>query len=560
MSFSKYREKILKIIKENEKAINSSLIFLIVLLALILRVYNLSSLPSGFHNDEASFLFNAQTLLETGKDEDGRSYPLFLNSFMDPKPALYSYLQIPFISLLESSIFASRLPSVLLGVISIFFSYLLIKQLLDRKYALLLSLLLAISPWHIMASRSTQEVIMSFCFSVITIYLLILLIKKNSLNILYLLLISLFAFLAMYSYHSAKIFLPALSIIILFILGRTKNTVLNLSIIGIFIFTFLISLQLGGTDRFNAVSIFTDPEVQLIINEQIVKATPEIPLVAIRFFYNKITSYSMAIMDQYFQYFQGSFLFIKGGEPDRYTIPYHGLFFHIEAILVLIGFIASFMKKKLRTSLYIFLSWMMIAPLPAALSVQESPSTIRSFPLVIPLLFFISVGIFTLIESTKRNIRLFGVPLIILGYSWGIVYFANQFIVQQPIYKPWSRHYADQEMAKAVKELEGQYKNIVITKQGDPYIYLALEGLLPIDQIQRSYPLRKENTSKFGKYTFDIEHCPMTTDATDTLYVVDMICKTQIENYNVISEITYKDDAVRYFIVAPKKTPNPPSN
>lgn len=64
------------------------------------------------------FLYNVISFSRTLKDEDGRALPLYLNSFMDPKPAFISYLQIPFIYIFSSNlILASRLPMVFLELV-----------------------------------------------------------------------------------------------------------------------------------------------------------------------------------------------------------------------------------------------------------------------------------------------------------------------------------------------------------------------------------------------------------------------------------------------------------
>jgi len=145
------------------------LITFILLFAFFLRVYKLSQTPDGFHADEASFYINALSISKTGADEDGVKYPLSLSSLIDPKPALFSYFEIPFINIFSDQIFASRLPSVILGILSIGIVFLLLKKLADEKVALVSTAVLAFSPWHIIVSRGTQEVVASFLFLILSI-------------------------------------------------------------------------------------------------------------------------------------------------------------------------------------------------------------------------------------------------------------------------------------------------------------------------------------------------------------------------------------------------------
>ena len=97
---------------------NNYLILAILSIGILFRLISLSSHPSGFHNDEVSFFINAQSILATGMDEDGNSIPLYLSSFIDTKPTLYSYLQIPFIKIFSNEILASRMPAFIFGIVS----------------------------------------------------------------------------------------------------------------------------------------------------------------------------------------------------------------------------------------------------------------------------------------------------------------------------------------------------------------------------------------------------------------------------------------------------------
>ena len=92
---------------------NNTLLILILVVAFLLRFVHLETVPRGLHADEASFLINTVSIMETGKDEDGHTLPLILESIKDSKPALYSYLQIPFVAVFGPSDFSSRLPHFL---------------------------------------------------------------------------------------------------------------------------------------------------------------------------------------------------------------------------------------------------------------------------------------------------------------------------------------------------------------------------------------------------------------------------------------------------------------
>src|SRR3989344_2611175 len=121
---------------------HSLYIVLLLLLAVGLRTIQLGSLQQSLQNDEASFFYNAISLLQTGADKNGRLLPLTLTSFIDSKPALFSYLQIPFIALFGQSIFAARVVSAVLGSASLLVLYLLVHKLAGNKQLALITLFL----------------------------------------------------------------------------------------------------------------------------------------------------------------------------------------------------------------------------------------------------------------------------------------------------------------------------------------------------------------------------------------------------------------------------------
>src|SRR5882672_5344130 len=79
-----------------------SLLF-ILLLAAVLRLWQLGSVPPSPDWDEAALGYNAYSIMQTGKDEYGKFMPIVLQSFDDYKPALYMYFIMPFIPIFDVS-------------------------------------------------------------------------------------------------------------------------------------------------------------------------------------------------------------------------------------------------------------------------------------------------------------------------------------------------------------------------------------------------------------------------------------------------------------------------
>lgn len=130
----------------------------ILLVGFALRFYNVKDVPSGFFADEAAIGYNAYMLLTTGKDEHGISYPFYFQSFGDWRTPVPIYSMIPFIAIFGLNEFSVRFTMVVYGTATILILYLFTRELFLQKrfkqhIALISSLFLAVSPWHIHFAR-----------------------------------------------------------------------------------------------------------------------------------------------------------------------------------------------------------------------------------------------------------------------------------------------------------------------------------------------------------------------------------------------------------------------
>jgi 4-amino-4-deoxy-L-arabinose transferase-like glycosyltransferase len=138
----------------------------IFILALLLRLYKLGIFPYGFHIDEVKVGWNALSILKTGMDDQLKNFPLYYNSFGDYRPTGIFYLTIPSLIIFGNNIFAVRFASALFGALTIYAIYYLALALSkNKKLAIISSLLIAISTWHIEVSRATSEVAISTFFA-----------------------------------------------------------------------------------------------------------------------------------------------------------------------------------------------------------------------------------------------------------------------------------------------------------------------------------------------------------------------------------------------------------
>src|SRR3989344_946993 len=98
---------------------------IIIIVALGLRLVNLSEVPPGLNRDEAAIGYTSYSLIQTGKDEYGKLWPLSFKSFGDWKVPVYFYLLLPFVKLLGLTEFSVRLPSLFLAPATVLLTFFL---------------------------------------------------------------------------------------------------------------------------------------------------------------------------------------------------------------------------------------------------------------------------------------------------------------------------------------------------------------------------------------------------------------------------------------------------
>ncbi|HNV45383.1 MAG TPA: hypothetical protein PKG78_03045, partial [Candidatus Woesebacteria bacterium] len=86
------------------------LLFLFVIV-IIFRLAKLKTAPRTIMIDEASHAYIAYSLLKTGRDEHGQSWPIIFKAFGDQKLPAYAYTLIPFLAVLPLEPWVVRLPS-----------------------------------------------------------------------------------------------------------------------------------------------------------------------------------------------------------------------------------------------------------------------------------------------------------------------------------------------------------------------------------------------------------------------------------------------------------------
>jgi 4-amino-4-deoxy-L-arabinose transferase-like glycosyltransferase len=379
----------------------------ILIVASSLRLCGLTKFPPSLYWEEVALGYDAYSILETGKDHHGNSFPIVaFESFGDWKPALYFYTIVPFIKLLGLAELAVRLPSVLSGIAIVIGVGVLARQLAEEKKKNITQLIAmgatAISPWAIQFSRAGWEVNLATALILWGAVLFMRGISNKQKQLPLLIGGVVLLGLSMYAYHAARMIAPLLGVglAIMWIRQQPKSweKLLLPSLVALILISPIIfSLGKSQTNqRFAETSIFSDLEI--IEESNLRKERAENSLFS-RILYHRYILFSKEIAQNFFDHFDAGFLFVSGDINPRHSIQYMGTFYHIEAIFLLLGLYSLFSRKnKYR---WFLLWWLVIGILPAALT-KTTPHALRILPTLPVWIILITLGIQENLEIFKR--------------------------------------------------------------------------------------------------------------------------------------------------------------
>ena len=458
------------------------LLILILILASALRLYKLSSYPAGLNADEAALGYNAYSLMLTGRDEHGHSWPVNLESFGDFKPAGYAYLLIPFIKVFGLTEFAVRFPSAIFGILGVLFIYLLVKELSTEYCALISAALLAISPWHLHFSRGGWEVNVATTLMLIGVWLFL---KKRFE------LCALSFALAMYTYQSARVIVPLLGLG-LFYLYRPKRIFIAL-ILG---FLLLVPLTYNlvttnAASRLSGVGILAD-EGPLNRAKELRGQHSSWNSPLSRILHNRPVLYTIQFLKNYTDHFFGDFLFVNGDVIPRSRIPETGLLYFTDFVFLGLGAVCLLRAKDQRPEAKIIWLWLAIAPVAAALTFQ-TPHALRAHSMVIPLTIIVSIGLYSL---PRRKLLL---ALVAILYVWQFARYLHQYYVHYPQTYPYAWEYGFKELVAYTESVKDRYSKILVTDKYDqPYILFLFYSKYPPQDFQSHHVLTFRDKYNFS--------------------------------------------------------------
>ncbi|HUC95020.1 MAG TPA: glycosyltransferase family 39 protein [Candidatus Saccharimonadales bacterium] len=456
-----------------KKIIYPILVALVLLVALFLRVYKLTSDPPSLNWDEVAIGYNAYSVLKTGRDEWGVKFPLNFESYSEYKLPAQIYASIPAIAILGLNDFSVRITPVIYGVLTVLICYFLTYAIFKKKsVALLTALLVATSPWHIQLTRASFESSFSVLWVVLGLWLLVLGFKKPVYWI-----ISAIPFaISIYTYNSARVFAPLFLFAILLIYRKEflKNFkyAIAAAVLLIVLMIPLVPIVFSGQAiaRYKLVSITNDAGLIPRINEN--RGNSKLPQPLPRLIHNKVTYISLYFTENYLAHFTPAFLFISGAGHKQHNVQGMGELYYFQAPFVLLGLYFLFKKKV--SFRWLLIVWLLIAFIPVATTDDSIPNALRT---IIAEPFYELITAYGIYETylwlkSKKKLSYVVWVLTIIVAAFNFYNYLHLFYDVYPYKYSEDWQYGYEQAVSYVGKNYNKYDLIVFTRTyGEPYMF-----------------------------------------------------------------------------------------
>lgn len=534
----------------------------IVLLAVLLRFFQLGNLPPSPYWEEVALGYDAYSIFRTGRDHHGHWFPIVaFESFGDWKPGLYIYSAVPFVATMGLTVTAVRMPSALAGIAIVIGVGLLTKLLLlskasnqnfdrfERWLPLSVMLVAAVEPWGVLFSRAAWEANLATALILWSLNFQLLSVRRvesrRRLHNISLIVSVVLAALAMYTYHAARLAAPLMLFVTALYVHRyhlksllnqkqmhqlRKKLVIAAITFLLLVAPLLLSIQTNEvTNRFATTSIFND--ISIIETSNRLREFANNSLLS-RILYHRYLFYGLTMLKSFVSNFDLSYLFLSGDVNPRHSTEYFGQLFPLSFPLVLLGLSVAY--KRFRKPLILGIVLVLFGLLPSLL-VQGAPHAVRTL-VVFPLwTVLIGLGLHRFVEFCFLHRKKGGMMLISLFTTVFIGQIVTFWMVYTQVYPVLSAsewQYGYEAMIEAVNQQAAENPNhqIYITReQGRPAMYYWFYSQTDpaiVQTYQQQAPKDQSEFLQFGRFHFIDKTDQVSTDfgvlAASPLFTADM--------------------------------------
>lgn len=527
-----------------KKRVSLILLIFIIFGGFILRTYKLTEVPPSLNWDEIAAGYNAYTIAHWGSDEWGVKFPLVFTSFRDDKHPVHIYLTTPFVGLFGLTDFTTRFPAALFSTFCILLIYLLAKKMFNSETAgLFAAFFLAISPYHLHFSRGLWEIDFALFFFLLGMTLFYYGLEKPKL-----LFFAFFSYgISMYSYHSAKVIVPTMVLLlsVLYIkrlLKHRTHFILGILVFTLFIVGFVLQPRLLGFARADQTN-FCDQDIQ---NTVIYQKTG-----------NKMAARFEIALTNYPDYFTYTYLFDKGDQNPRNSVKVFGEFYKIDFILIIIGLIALVaMRSKVSI---VLLTWLILAPIPSALS-SNTPNATRAMFMLGSIHLIAALGAATILKVSKRKIiKVFLTLLIITPLIYECRLYLDYYFNIYPVKDAIEWQYGMKETVEFIHD-NPMYSTVYMDKvRQQPYIFTLFYTEMPLPEFLSTVKYDETESKSYNtvvsydRFNFGNWYFVDSQPYDGYLYVLEPYKYSGLRNINdfeVVKLVKYPDNTDAFYLVS----------
>jgi len=433
----------------NKKFFGTTLI-LLFLIALALRLYRINTVPLYVDETSGHYWFLHQLSLRSGNIISLLYRSLYLGTF-----SLTWFL--------GNNILGVRLPAAFFGSLLALTFFLFVHALQKEKklgISLVAVILIILLPWSYMIGRIGYTNI-AIILNLILLHLYFFIGAKKIKD--YLLSLA-FLLVALFYYQSMVVIIP---IIILLIAKEIysastdkvrKTTIVFLLIAVIFFSPFVINRYnlLSRNSRGFDLAIWRDVNTPHEIDKYRALSWSSQPTIfsfglppeqlANKFVYSRVIANLSVFARNYLSFFSPEWLFLRGDAILRHSTGQVGAFYPFLLPFMLYGAFKFFKDadKKARTT---FLVWILISPLPAAITKDGAGYLLRVVTLLPFLTYFCALGLVESFSLVRKNWRLPYGMLIALVSLYSVYYFFYGYFHVYPALSARSYEYGFKELS-----------------------------------------------------------------------------------------------------------------
>ena len=161
----------------------------------------------------------------------------------------------------------------------------------------------------------------------------------------------------------------------------------------------------------------------------------------------------------------------------------------------------------------------------------------------------------------KKHLLLFRTCIIILVliFAYSLTYFLQELFIHQPIYRPWSRNFADKALIQKIDIERPHYKKIIVsTSQSNTYMFYLFYNKYDPRKYQLSGSQGNNPGGRLDNLVFTTLVCPLNAGGNgegkiiaeqNVLYVDDGTCVTPKHDIHLVTTIKWRDNSAAFKLI-----------